>query len=350
MLITLGAFDGFHKGHAELLRVCRELSGDDWAVVTFEPHPASFMWKAQTLFTLKERELIRRVLGIPEMCVFRFDDDMMKLSPAKFWELLRERLNVDGLVVGSDFRFGHGRAGNAESLRELAVTDGLEHAVIVPVVDKPLYSSTTLRREVSAGNVDVAARILGYPFFMMSRVIHGDGRGKTLSFPTANLELDGGRVIPAYGVYSSAVLVNGAWHCGALSVGNNPTFHDVVGTRAEIFLTDFSGDIYGEELLVMILGRVRGICAFKNGDELALQIGRDVEECRMIYDSAMSEPDTKNFARKAETLFCRETLPPSTWFDPPVSPIAGSLPPLSCGHPTLPEGDGSVPELLASHA
>ena len=311
MLVTIGAFDGFHKGHAELLRLCRDNArGDDWGVVTFEPHPSLFMGRLHPLFTLREREIIRRFLGIPNMYVLRFDDSLMNLSPAKFWHLLRSRLNVDGLVMGSDFRFGHGREGCAKSLAQLARNDGITRIIIADVVDKPRYSSSTVRKNITIGNISLAADILGYPFFMLSRVIHGSARGRTMHFPTANLELKGGRVIPAYGVYSAAVLVNGAWHCGALSVGNNPTFHDVTGTRAEVHILDFDGDIYGEEVMMLLLGRVRGIETFTDKEALTAQIGHDTEECRKIYREVMSREDTQSFTKSARQYISHETITP----------------------------------------
>lgn len=295
MLITIGAFDGFHKGHLELLRICRELTKNsrDWGVVTFNPHPSVFMGKIQPLFTLEERELIRQVLCIPRMYVLRFDDEMMKFTPAEFWRFLRERIEIDGLVIGSDFHFGHERSGNAVSLRELAKSDGIERVIIADLKDKPRYSSTTIREAVMAGNVETAAEILGYPFFMIGRVIHGNERGRTMRFPTANIAIN--KMMPAYGVYSSAILINGRWYCGALSVGNNPTFNDVEGTRAEVHVLDFDGDIYGEEVMVMILGRVRGIRKFSGKDELSAQITRDIAECRRIYDAYINI----DFAEKA---------------------------------------------------
>ena len=294
MLITIGAFDGFHRGHSELLRICRECSSD-WGVVTFNPHPSVFMGKIQPLFTLQERELIRRVLGIPRMYVLKFDDAMMKLSPSEFWRLLRERIDVDGLVMGSDFHFGYGRSGDAEGLRELAISDGIERVIIADLVDKPRYSSTTIREAVMAGNVETAAEILGYPFFMLGRVIHGNMRGRTMKFPTANIAVN--KIMPAYGVYSSAVLIDGKRYCGALSIGNNPTFNDVEGTRAEVHVLDFDGDIYGKEIMMMILGRVRGLRKFSGKDELSAQIANDIEECRRIYNVKI------DFAEKAKEVY-----------------------------------------------
>lgn len=311
MLITIGAFDGFHKGHAQLLRICRDNSdGGNWGVVTFHPHPAEFMGRHHPLFTLNEREIIRRFLGIPNMYVLRFDGALMNLSPAKFWHLLRERLNVDGLVMGSDFRFGHGREGCADSLAELAGNDGITRIIIADVVDKPHYSSSTVRKSITAGSVSLAAEILGYPFFMLSRVIHGYARGRSMHFPTANLDISGERVMPAYGVYSAAVLVNGEWYCGALSIGNNPTFHDVDATRAEVYLLDFDGDIYGSEVMILILGRVRDIRTFTDKDALMTQIGHDTGECMRIYREVMSREDTQSFTKSARQYILHENITP----------------------------------------
>ena len=306
MLITVGAFDGFHKGHSELLRLCRENSiGDDWGVVTFYPHPSEFIGSIKrTLFTLQEKELIRRVLGIPKMYVLKFDDEMMRLPPRKFWSLLRGKLNVDGLVMGSDFHFGFGRSGNAESLREMALSDGVNRIVIADLLKKPEYSSSCVRENITSGNVRTASEILGYPFFMMSRIIHGNERGRTIHFPTANLEIKSGKIIPSYGVYASAVLVNNSWYCGALSIGNNPTFHDVHETRAEVYIMDFDGDIYGNEVMIMILERLRGIITFDGKEALMKQIAHDTDECRKIYGSMNG--DTKKFLQSAEEIYCSQ--------------------------------------------
>jgi len=303
MLITVGAFDGFHKGHAELLRICRENSdGDNWGVVTFAPHPSEFLGTHHSLFTLEEKEFIRRVLNIPHMFVLKFDAELMRMTPKTFWRLLRERLNVDGLVMGSDFRFGHGRAGSAESLRDMAAADGVKRVIIVPLLDKPEYSSSVIRENIADGKIQEAGKFLGYPFFMISRIIHGNERGRTIHFPTANLDIEG-RIIPSYGVYSSAVLVNGSWHCGALSIGNNPTFGDIHETRAEIHILDFHGDVYGEKLLTLILNRVRDIRTFENESALANQIGHDINECRKIYGEVMTQEEIKIFAGRAKEIY-----------------------------------------------
>ncbi|MBQ9389069.1 MAG: riboflavin biosynthesis protein RibF [Synergistaceae bacterium] len=301
MLITVGAFDGFHRGHAQLLRVCRENSRpNDWGVVTFHPHPSAFIGRMrQSLFTLQERAIIRKILGIPQMFVLRFNDALMNLTPEKFWQLIRRRFNVDGLVMGSDFHFGRQRSGNAEYLEKLAKADGLTKIFTVPLMDKQLYSSSNVRKNILTGNVNDAAKILGYPFFVVSKIIHGDMRGRLMSFPTANLEIKNNRVFPPYGVYSCGVYVSSSknkWYCGALSIGNNPTFGDVHETRAEVNILDFDGDLYGSEILVMFLEKVRNIMTFSDKNELISQIEHDIQKCREIYDRAMRDNETLRFA------------------------------------------------------
>ena len=309
MLITIGAFDGFHKGHAELLRLCREISGgSDWGVLSFYPHPSQFMNALpHTLFTLRERELIRRVLGIPNMYVLEFSDALRNLAPSEFWRLIRERFGVDGIVMGSDFRFGLNGAGTAEYLAGLARSEGLEHVITVPLLDKSEYSSSKARECFASGNVVEAAEIFGYPLFMMGRILHGYGRGHTMSFPTANIDIKD-RIIPAFGVYASAVLVNGEWHCGAVSVGTNPTFGDVREVRCEVNIQDFHGDIYGEELPVFFLGRVRDMKAFSGREELMRQIEHDIETCRRIYGEVMDKAETRRFLDEARRVYGRYDL------------------------------------------
>ena len=167
--------------------------------------------------------------------------------------------------------------------------------------DKKIYSSSKAREKVLAGDFKSVKNILGYPFFMISDVIHGSARGRTMNFPTANINLND-RIIPADGVYSTAVLVNGEFHCGALSIGNNPTFKDVNEKRAEVFITDFSGDIYGSEILIFFLSKIRGIKTFENREALMSQINIDVKNCEEIFKKELQDPETKNFLQHAKEV------------------------------------------------
>lgn len=315
MLITIGAFDGFHRGHAELFRLCREIAGCDsggWGVVSFWPHPAEYMHKIpHTLFTLRERELIRRILGIPNMYILEFDEALRQLSPSEFWRRVRERFGADGLVMGRDFHFGLKRAGNAEILAELALRDGIsENRIhIADLMDKPKFSSSNVRKYLHAGDVKAASEILGYPCFLTGRITSGKHRGRTMHFPTANIDIHG-RITPAFGVYSSAVLVNGEFHCGAVSIGNNPTFHDIHDARFEVHILDFEGDIYGEELPVFFLGRVRDMHTFPDTEALMHQIAEDTHTCRKIYAEALNIPETWSFLKRAAEIFTSHNLTP----------------------------------------
>ena len=284
MLITVGAFDGFHKGHEKLLDVCRQNAVDnDWGVVTFYPHPSEFMGViAHSLFTFKEKIFISRKLGIPNIFFLKFDEALKNLSPFEFIDLLIKKFNVTGIVAGSDFHFGHDRAGGIKYLNALAAKDKIKFFP-VDLFNKGVYSSSLVRKKILEGDVEGAEKILGYHWFIISDVIHGQARGRKINFPTANINLTG-RLVPSYGVYSTAVLINNKWYCGACSIGNNPTFGDVKETRAEIFITDFEGNLYGSELLVKFLGRVRGIKTFENPNALKAQISLDIQTCKEIFN------------------------------------------------------------------
>lgn len=312
MLITIGAFDGFHRGHAELFRLCREIAGSDWGVVSFWPHPAEYMHKiSHTLFTLKERELIRRVLDIPNMYTLSFDDALQNLPPYEFWRLVRERFGVDGLVIGRDFHFGRNRAGNAEYLARVAKHDGINanRILTADLLDKPKFSSSIVRKHLKAGDVQAASEILGYPCFITGKITSGNQRGRTMHFPTANIDING-RITPAFGVYASAVMVNGEIHCGAVSIGNNPTFHDIHDARFEVHILDFEGDIYGEELPVFFLGRVRDMHIFPDTNALMHQIAIDTQTCRKFYSEALNIPETRSFLERAAEIFTAQNITP----------------------------------------
>ena len=243
------------------------------------------------------------------MYVLEFNDKLRNLTPREFWQLVHRRFCVDGLVMGSDFHFGLNHAGSAEYLARLAKYDGLSKIIIAEVIDKPRYSSSSVRANLQAGNVEEAANILGCPCFMIGRVIHGSARGRTMHFPTANIDIHG-RIVPAFGVYASAVLVNGEWHCGALSIGTNPTFHDINETRCEVYILDFTGDIYGEEMPVFLLGRVRDMQTFADKEALMNQIAHDIEACRKIYAQTFRDEGTREFLEKAREIYCTQDLNP----------------------------------------
>ena len=296
MILVLGAFDGFHRGHVRLLGRARSMArsmGTDWGVATFSPHPGLVLGTLRsTLFTSGEWELIRCVLGIPRLIVLPFDERLRNLSPRDFWVELKRLTNVEGVVVGRDFRFGFEGRGSASVLEAFCREEGAAFFV-EDLLEREggggeKISSSAIRGRVRRGDVSGAASDLGYPWFLRTDVRHGDGRGRTLGFPTANLDIGGPRTLPADGVYAVSLIVRGRWCCGALSMGRNPTFDDVRERRAEVFVLDFEGDLYGAELAVFFLERLRPERRFPDAASLTEQIAADVARCRTIYGERMS--------------------------------------------------------------
>ena len=300
MILVLGAFDGFHRGHVRLLDRARSMAcsmGTDWGVATFSPHPGLVLGTMRsTLFNSGEWELIRCVLGIPHLIVLPFDERLRNLSPRDFWAELKRSADVEGVVVGRDFRFGFEGRGSASLLEAFCREEGAAFFAedLLEREGGEKISSSAIRGRVRRGDVSGAAADLGYPWFLRTDVRHGDGRGRTMGFPTANLSVEGPRTLPADGVYAAAVIARGQWRCGAFSMGRNPTFDDVRERRAEVFLLDFEGDLYGAELIVFFLERLRPMLRFSDAESLAQQIAADVARCRAVYEERMSA-DSERF-------------------------------------------------------
>ena len=288
MIAVLGAFDGFHRGHALLFERAREMAapaGLEWGGVTFDSIPGHYMGALKNvLFTLRERELIRPFLGIPRLEILKFDDELLKLPPSGFWEFLCGRIAVDGIVVGRDFRFGHRREGDARLLERYCREAGAPFLAVDLLRHLEVkISSSAIRAAVADGQCDLAAKELGYPYFILANVDHGLGRGREIGFPTANLKITGAKLVPPEGVYSAAVLAEGTWKAGAVSIGKNPTFGDVSDVRVEVFVVDYRGNLYEDNLLVFFLSRLRQQTRFKDVNQLTSQIKTDVELSRAAF-------------------------------------------------------------------
>ena len=288
MIAVLGAFDGFHTGHAYLFERARDAAvslGFEWGGVTFAPQPELYMGTFDNiLFTLRERELIRLFMGIPKLVVLKFDNELAHFSPLRFWEYLREQTSVSGIVIGRDFRFGYRRTGDAQLLERYCSEAGLFFLSVDLLRHMGAkISSSAVRAGVKAGQCELVSKKLGYPYFILTKVAHGQGRGRKLGFPTANLDVPEEKLMPPDGVYAVAVLVKGAWKAGALSIGRNPTFGDAPGVKVEVFVLDYDDDLYGDSLLVFFLSRLRPQARFKDASRLALQIEADVEWSRMVF-------------------------------------------------------------------
>jgi riboflavin kinase/FMN adenylyltransferase len=291
--VTVGVFDGLHAGHrsviALLQRRALEQGGLETAVVTFDPHPLAVVAPehAPRLLTAIEHRLeLLAAAGLDVAAVVPFDEEIRLLTPAAFAALvLADALQARLVVVGEDFRFGHHRLGNVASLAELGDAHGFA-VEILPLVggDAPI-SSTRVRAMVAAGEVEGAAAALGRPHELRGTVVPGDGRGRALGFPTANVALDPGLAVPKSGVY--AVRAGGPGEPlrpGVANVGTRPTF-DGTEERLEVHFLDGAGDLYGATLRIAFVSRIRDERRFADGGELAGQILADIAVARRRLDA-----------------------------------------------------------------
>jgi riboflavin kinase/FMN adenylyltransferase len=276
--LAVGEFDGVHIGHREVIR-------DADSVLTFEPHPRTVVAPESApklLTTLEQKADLIAALGIEELIVIPFDGSFAAQSPQAFIDHeLIGRLGARHVSVGENFRFGHRAQGDAALL---AAQDAFETRVADLVeLDGEIVSSTHIRGLVATGSVGDAARLLGAPFGMRGIVAHGDKRGRTLGFPTANLVPDPRLAVPDHGIYACRASVPGMgeW-TAAVSIGVRPTFVTGRGLLVEAFLLDFEGDLYGRELRLDFIQRLRGEKRFDSVDALVEQMRRDVVDTRRI--------------------------------------------------------------------
>jgi riboflavin kinase/FMN adenylyltransferase len=271
--VAVGEFDGVHLGHREVI------AGND-TVLTFDPHPLAVIRPeaAPKLLTSLEVKIeLVAALGVQELVVIPFDDRFGAQSPREFIDhVLVDQLQATHVSVGENFYFGHGAAGDTDML---AADPRFETRVVTLVeVDGEIVSSSHIRGLVLAGEVDQAARFLGAPFALRGEVVHGDERGRTLGFPTANLVPDEHLVCPGHGVY--AARADGA--CAAVSIGVRPTFGSGRAVLVEAFLLDRDEDLYGRILRIDFLSRLRGERRFDSVETLIAQMQLDVEQTRLL--------------------------------------------------------------------
>jgi riboflavin kinase/FMN adenylyltransferase len=266
---ALGTFDGVHLGHRRVVEEALA-AGPAATVVTFEPHPRIALGNRVELLTTLERRLeLLDELGVEETLVAEFTLDLARLEPAEFAESILRPIGTEVVVAGADFRFGRGRSGDLDTLRELGFA-----VRPVPLVEG--VSSSEIRRLLRAGEVEAAAELLGRPAELDGTVVAGDARGGTLGFPTANLRLERDLLVPKLGIYAGAALD----HRAAISIGTNPHYGGEE-CRVEAFLLDFEGDLYGRRLVVELWRHLRDEHAFASEAELVAQIAHDVEATRV---------------------------------------------------------------------
>lgn len=297
--LSVGNFDGVHRGHREIVRQLRELAGAHGlpaVAVTFDPHPATLLRPDRVpppLTTVTRRAELLLSLGLDAVVVLDTTADLLGLTPAQFYEqVLRRCLRGAALVEGDDFRFGADRQGDAEQLRAWANRDGLAFAAVSPVVaGTAAVSSSRVRQLLSSGEVAAAAELLGAAYCISGTVEHGEHRGAAIGFPTANLT-DVATLLPAAGVYAGlATTMEESQHAAAIHIGKNLTFAAARPT-VEVHLIGFDGDLYGQSLRVAFGRRLRDTCRFDGVDELTDQLRRDVAEAAAaeVADSSWPPP------------------------------------------------------------
>ncbi len=287
-VLTIGVFDGVHVGHQRLMEYLkRQAMAEDRlpGVVTFRGHPQHVISPRTPLYRLiplDERIRIIRELGIDLVVPLSFNMELARMPARDFVALLQKHLRMKGLIIGADFALGKGREGDAVALRQMGKEMGFWVEVFAPqLIGGEVVSSTAIRQALSSGDVGRVNRLLGRPFVLYGRIVHGDERGKQLGFPTANLSFSRGQALPDDGVYVTKAYLGGQALPSVTNIGKRPTFGEHRRT-VEVYLIGFSGQIYGEVLRIELVERLRGEKRFSSPEELKAQISQDVERARSM--------------------------------------------------------------------
>lgn len=285
--VIVGNFDGVHRGHAAVIAQAAESArgaGRPVVALTFEPHPRTFFQPDKPLFRLTERDEKARMLlraGADATVALTFDAALSQIEAEDFVaDVLVRRLGAHTVVVGWDFHFGKGRRGSPAFLAEAGPRHGIFVEIVPPYGGVTPVSSSRIRDRLAEGDITAANRLLGRRWTIEGEVAHGDKRGRELGFPTANILLPPETRL-AHGIYAVRALVDGRIVDGAASFGSRPQFDDGA-PRLEVFLFDFSGDLYGKRLRMEFAGYLRGEAKFESVDALIAQMNRDVLDARVL--------------------------------------------------------------------
>jgi riboflavin kinase/FMN adenylyltransferase len=288
--LTIGVFDGVHRGHQQIIQELTTGAHANEApavVLTFDPHPATVLTgrELKCLTLPDERADLFGQLGVDVVITERFTRELSTVSAHDFMRRLVRQLGLRHLLIGYDFALGKGREGNAARLTEIGSELGYTVEVVPALGDESgVISSTEIRKLIEVGNVAEARRLLGHPYSLHGPVIHGDGRGKTIQVPTANIDYPKEKMIPPKGIYACWAYLDDQKYQAAINIGTNPTFTpDKQTPNVEVHLLDFhQGDIYGEDLRLEFVARLRDELKFDSVDVLLEQIWKDVESTRTI--------------------------------------------------------------------
>jgi riboflavin kinase/FMN adenylyltransferase len=290
--LTIGVFDGVHRGHQQIIHKLTTGAHSNGAlavVLTFWPHPAHVLGRgeAKSLTTPDERAELLGSFGVDVVLTHPFNLEVAHLSAREFMLRLKEHMGLSHLLMGYDFALGKGREGDATRLAELGHELNYTAEVIEAVSDESgVISSTEIRKLVSVGNVADAAKLLGWNYSLRGPVMHGDGRGQKLSIPTANIDYPREKIVPANGIYAAWAWVDDVKYMAAVNIGTNPTFTpDKKTSTVEAHILDFSGDIYGKDVKVEFVTRLRDEVKFDSVHALVREIQQDIKQTRRILQA-----------------------------------------------------------------
>ncbi|MDR0660165.1 MAG: bifunctional riboflavin kinase/FAD synthetase [Prevotellaceae bacterium] len=291
-IATTGFFDGVHQGHhAVLSKVMAEAARQQKksCVITFWPHPRMVLNKETEdlylLTTLNEKKELLAKIGIDLLYIIPFTTEFAQLSPETFFkEYLREKLNIAKLIIGYDHHFGHDRGTDYSGIKQLGDTYGIEvEKVEANKLDFVNVSSTKIREAIKEGSITLVNALLGYMYSFNGKVVEGLRLGTKIGFPTANIQIDDLlKLLPREGVYAVVVTLRNNQYKGMLNIGSNPTVSDDFRIKIEVNILDFSKNIYGEEVKIEMVERIRDIEKYNSLEELAEQLKKDEEVTRFI--------------------------------------------------------------------
>ncbi|MCD0458525.1 bifunctional riboflavin kinase/FAD synthetase [Roseiconus lacunae] len=290
---SIGNFDGVHLGHAALLRQTRQLArrlDAPTVACVFDPHPIAILRPdaaPRRLSTISERARRMERLGIDYLVVIETTKDLLDLTAEAFFDaLMINNLRAAGMVEGANFCFGKGRQGDVDLLTRLCQQHGIEFvAAELRSEGSEIISSTRIRQCLADGDVAAAHAMMDVPHRVIGEVIRGDGRGRTIGFPTANIKVSD-VVMPAPGVYAGTAWIDDRAHPAAIHLGESPTFGSGVPEQVEVHVMDYKADLYGKSIAVDFVARVRGIERFESADALVAQLQRDIRSCRQCLQTA----------------------------------------------------------------
>jgi riboflavin kinase/FMN adenylyltransferase len=286
--LTIGSYDGLHVGHQEIIKRVIEKArswGGESVILTFEPHPVKVLYPQLNIPLItpyKKKMLLLEKFGTDVTINLPFTRDLYEMSAPQFVEeIIHKRIGPLVVVVGFNFTFGKSRTGTADFLKRMGGELGFEVEIVPPyTVGHEVVSSTRIRELISRGNIKDANRMLGRDFIILGKVIHGHSRGKELGYPTANLEITQD-LYPKEGVYAAYVTLGEEAYRGVVNIGTNPTFGDEEFS-VEVFLFDYHGDLYGRELRVALVDRLRDEKTFPTSDTLVRQMQKDIQQTKEL--------------------------------------------------------------------